>query len=212
MPTPSPKPKGCVAAPPEAGGESDVGLVAGLNRGDRSALATLYDLHSAGVYTLARRILRCDAEAEAVVSDVFFEVWRRPDCFDTSRGSCRTYLMVLACSRALDRCRGRSRREELIADGGELAVARQVQLVADHQPVVRAIQSEKQEQVNHALGRLDTKHCQPLRLAYFEGLTHREIADRLGEPLGTIKTRIRAALLSLRSTLRTHGRDDDELP
>lgn len=209
-------PKTAVKAGLKAGSDCaetvELDLVTGLRQGDRQALASLYDLHADRVYTLAYRILRSDAEAESIVSDVFYEVWRKPERFKESRGGFRTYLLVVTRSRSLDRLRSRARREERTSDGGKLLADEQVTRGAKHEPLPQAIKTEHRHLIKEAIERLDSKQREPIQLAYFEGLTHREIADRLNEPLGTVKTRVRAALQSLRSSLRNIGRHDNELP
>lgn len=191
---------------------ADADLVQGLLERDRGAFSELYDRHARHVYAVARKISRCDADAETVVSDVFFEVWRKPERFDESRGTCRTYLMVLARSRALDLVRKQSRRNELASGNRKDGVLEQVVNLQAQQPEADSIRTEQSQQVREAIRCLDEKQREPVVLAFFGGLTHQQISDRLEQPLGTVKTRIRAALQSLRGSLRTIGRHDDELP
>lgn len=197
---------------PQSAVGSEADLSAALKAGDRQAIAELYDLHASHVYTLARRIVRNEPDAESVVSDVFLELWRKPERFNESRGGFRTYLLVLTRSRALDTVRSKARREELNRSGGQLMADEKTRRSESQRPLSRAIRSENNQLLADALEQLDDKQRDPLRLAYFEGLTHRQIADRLNEPLGTVKTRVRAALQALRAKLRTVGRHDDELP
>ncbi|TWT95346.1 ECF RNA polymerase sigma factor SigK [Botrimarina colliarenosi] len=198
-----------VECPPDA---DDAALVGAVAEGDRNAFAALYDRHVPRVYGMALRIVRREAEAEAVVSDVFLSLWGQPQRFDPSRGPLRTYLIVLARSRALDRLRAGATR----ADHTEAAATDSGQSHADREKATRpdqqAMQLERSALVRAAVEQLDTKQRTPLELAYFEGLTHAEIADRLDEPLGTIKTRIRTAMSALRGVLRTLGGDRDGMP
>lgn len=191
---------------------ADADLVQGLQERDRGAFSELYDRHSRHVYAVARKVSRCDADAETVVSDVFFEIWRKPERFDESRGTCRTYLMVLARSRALDLVRKQSRRNELASGNRKDGMLEQVVNLQAQQPEADSIRTEQSQQVREAIRCLDEKQREPVVLAFFGGLTHQQISDRLEQPLGTVKTRIRAALQSLRGSLRTIGRHDDELP
>jgi len=202
------------ADPTDAVSESDddAALAALVGAGDRAALARLYDRHAPHVYTLARRVLRCDPDAEAIVSDVFLEFWRRPERFDPSRGALRTYLLVLARSRAIDRVRAETTRETHSAAAAGVVEAARPERQATADPQSRVIVSEHSRMVRDAVQRLDEVQRLPLMLAFFDGLTHRQIADRLDEPLGTIKTRIRSGMASLRSTLQAIGRHDDGMP
>lgn len=162
-------------------------LHARLVAGDPAALADLYDLAAGLVFGLVLRILRDRAEAEDVVQEVFVQVWRQAERFDPARGSLNAWLCTIARTRALDRLRRRAaRREE--PEGSQ-------------PPAVEAPRPEDALAVRAALESLPAPQREALALAYFEGLTHTEIAARLGEPLGTVKTRIRAALLRLRGAL-----------
>jgi RNA polymerase sigma-70 factor, ECF subfamily len=173
----------------EVVGESstDRGIVRRLAGGDRSALADLYDRHSGVVYSLAYRIVG-SPDAEDVVQDVFAQAWRQADRYDPDRATVVAWLLNMTRTRAIDRLRANRTRQQVTVDEGPLAIAPQQQ--ADRASRVRA-----------ALGMLAAAQRQALELAYYAGLTHTEIAERLGEPLGTVKTRIRSALLKLRAAL-----------
>ncbi|MCL4818010.1 MAG: sigma-70 family RNA polymerase sigma factor [Vicinamibacteria bacterium] len=165
-------------------------LLQRIAAGDRSALAELYDRHAGLVLALCLRILRDRAEAEEVMQEVFLQAWRQADRYDPARASVTSWLAVIARSRALDRVRRRVARreapEEAIPAAGE--APRTAEAIA----------------VREALRALPPAQRLALELAYYEGLTQVEIAERTGEPLGTIKTRMRAALLKLREALRPH--------
>lgn len=176
---------------PESG-ELDQTLLGRVAAGDESALAALYDRYAGAVYSLTHRILRDTGAAEEVVQDIFYQLWRSASQFDFTRGSLPGWLLVIARNRAIDRLRGRHRRlvEETV------------------EPVTTAMsldtctaQAEVMAKVTAALGSLPASQREALELAYFEGLTHTEIADRTGEPLGTIKTRLRTAVQSLKKAL-----------
>jgi RNA polymerase sigma-70 factor (ECF subfamily) len=158
-----------------------------LASGDRDALGDLYDLYAGLVNGLALRILRDKGEAEDVVQEVFVQAWRQAQRFDPARGTPAAWLCTIARTRALDRLRRRVARRE---EPGEASPA----------PSERP-RREEGLAVRKALDGLSPDQRAALELAYYEGLTQTEIAARLGEPLGTIKTRIRTAMIRLRETL-----------
>jgi RNA polymerase sigma-70 factor (ECF subfamily) len=177
--------------------EADRDAVKRMARGDSDALADVYDRHARLLYSLALRIVRQQADAEDVLQDVFAQVWRQAERYDTSRGTVIGWLVTLTRSRALDRLRrGRVRPQ---AAGDEL-LARDV---PDESPGVDlALVSEEQaEAVRAALTALPENQRVPLELAYYEGLSQAEIAAKLDVPLGTIKTRMRQALIRLRDAV-----------
>jgi RNA polymerase sigma-70 factor (ECF subfamily) len=169
-------------APPQA--ES---LIRRLTTGDHKALGEFYDLYAGLVNGLALRILHDRTEAEDVVQEVFVQVWRQATRFDPRRGSPEAWVCTIARSRALDRMRRRTSRPEdaRTAPPGAVALPRSDEALA----------------VRKALEGLSPDQRRALELAYYEGLTQSEISERLREPLGTIKTRIRTALIRLREVL-----------
>lgn len=167
-----------------------------LAAGDVDAAAELYDRHAARVFALARRILRNDSDAEDVVQEVFSQVWRSARRYETARGTVAGWMLVIARTRAIDRLRARRITPDAVADapldtipGNTIAPSDQV------------VSDEQAARVRHALAVLPDEQRVALELAYFEGLTQSEIADRLATPLGTVKTRIRTALSTLRGSL-----------
>ncbi len=162
-------------------------LVQRLAARDAGALAEFYDRFAGLVNALALRILRDTADAEDVVQEVFLQAWRQADRFDPRRGTPEAWLCTIARTRALDRLRRRASRREEPAEAAPAAVAapRPVEALA----------------VRRALETLSEDQRRALELAYYEGLTQSEIAARLEEPLGTIKTRIRTAMIRLREAL-----------
>jgi len=162
-------------------------------RGDESALGRIYDRYRLILFGLLVRILHSREEAEDVLQEVFLQVWRRAGDFDEARGRAFTWLVTVARSRAIDRLRAlgsRARLAEAVPAAEQIGDAAQ-----------EAFQSEQAEVVRHALAQIPTDQRQALLLAYFEGLTQMEIAARLGAPLGTVKTRMRAGMMKLRELL-----------
>jgi RNA polymerase sigma-70 factor, ECF subfamily len=170
---------------------TDLALVTAIRSGDQSAMGTLYDRYSSIVYAVALRVLQETGAAEDVLQDVFMQLWRNPGAFDTSRGNMAAWLAVIARHRAIDALR-RRRPENDIAD---VIVSVEPDLASD------ADRSRAMEKVRGALQTMPSPQRSALEMAYFEGLTHTEIAEKTGEPLGTIKTRIRTGLVSLRKVL-----------
>ena len=162
-------------------------LIRRLAAGEHPALGEFYDRYAGLVNALALRILRDAAEAEDAVQEVFVQVWRQAARFDPTRGTPEAWLCAIARTRALDRLRRRAvRREEPSATAP---------------PGGQSPRTEEALAVRKALSTLsDDQRC-ALELAYYEGLSQSEIAARLGAPLGTVKTRIRTALLRLRQVL-----------
>lgn len=168
-----------------------------LAAGDRQALADVYDAHASAVYSLALRITRVPSDAEDVTQEVFTQAWRQAARFDDARGNLPAWLLMMARSRSLD-CLRRSRRrpvhplDPLAADA-----------IPDGSPGVDvvAVTTEQARRTRAALSALPDEQRQPVELAYFEGLTHSEIAVRTSTPLGTVKTRIRSAMQQLRVAL-----------
>jgi len=168
-----------------------------MARGDADALADLYDRHAARVYSLAIRIVRDASDAEDVVQEVFAQAWRQASRYTASRGAVAAWLLTVTRSRAIDRLRARRARPE--AQGAGTAATE----LADLAPPVdwQYLSAEQIRLVRAALEQLPFLQRVAIELAYFEGLTHVEIAARLEEPLGTVKTRIRSALTKLRESL-----------
>jgi RNA polymerase sigma-70 factor, ECF subfamily len=177
------------AAAPDA----SVRLLGKIARGDRDAFARFYDLHAPLVHTLALRVLRERGEAEEVVQDVFVQVWRQAETYSIDRGTPEAWLIMMTRSRGIDKLRSRRRRDEMVRP-----VENPDRLA---EPAVQASSAggaEARATLGGALGELSAAQRSVLELAYFDGLTQSEIAARLGEPLGTVKTRMRAGLERLR--------------
>lgn len=173
-------------------------LVERLAAGDMDAASDLYDRHAAQIYALALRIVRDDGDAEDVVQEVFSQAWRTADRYERARASVLGWLLMMTRTRALDKVRARQSRPA--ADVNVSPDSIQGTEVAACDALVAA---EDANRVRDALRALPVPQRTALELAYYEGLTQSEIAVKLSEPLGTVKTRIRAALSTLRTTLGT---------
>jgi RNA polymerase sigma-70 factor, ECF subfamily len=172
--------------------------------GDADALAVLYDRHGAAVYSLCLRMLRDADDAEELLEDVFWQLWRRADQFDPTRGSTLAYLFTLTRSRAIDRLRARDRRVRLRSElpGPLLGESLLGAATVAGSPLQETLALERRARVRSALADLPAPQREAVELSFLEGLSHPEISTRLGEPLGTIKTRIRNGLLRMRDSLR----------
>ena len=168
-----------------------------MAKGDQEALGEVYDRHGRLVYSLALRIVRDQSDAEDIVQEVFSQAWRQASRYDPSRGTVVGWLLTLARSRSIDRLRGRRSRPDPSVDQARLNAIPDTAAPADDQ-VAWAGQAA---QIRAALEGLSLLQRMAIELAFYEGLTHAEIAERLELPLGTVKTRIRQGLLKLRDRL-----------
>ncbi len=184
-------------------------LLAAVRLGDRMAFRALYDRFGAELLALCERILRHRADAEDAVAEVFWEVWKRRDRYDAMRGPARPYLMTLARSRAIDRLRSHAARPEVRADSGWRVTEHDSLPAAAPAPDESASQGETRVRVVAAIAQLDVRQREAMELAYYEGLSHQQIAERLGAPLGTVKTHIRRGLKKLRYALQGLQAEDD---
>jgi RNA polymerase sigma-70 factor (ECF subfamily) len=173
-----------------------------ISTGDANSLARLYDECAATLLGLALRMMKNQADAEEIILDVFEQVWRTAHSFDPARGSVWRWLTLLVRSRAVDRLRTAAFKR----DRDRLSITEDWDLVSHEPPPDRAtIVNEERTLIKSALQRLPGEQRQAVELAFFSGLTHVEIASELGVPLGTIKTRIRAAMEKLRISLTQGG-------
>lgn len=167
---------------------SDLVLVTAIRSGDQSAMAALYDRYSAIVYSVALRVLQDTGAAEDVLQDIFMQLWRNPGAFDSSRGNMAAWLAVIARNRAIDSLRRRKPQDDI----ENVVVAVETDMASD------AERTRAMQKIRGVMETMPASQRSALELAYFEGLSHTEIAAKTGEALGTIKTRIRTGLLSLR--------------
>jgi RNA polymerase sigma-70 factor (ECF subfamily) len=179
---------------------ADQALLARVSGGDAAALRALYDGCAGRAMSIAFRVLGSRSEAEEVVQETFVQAWRQAASYDPSRGGAMAWIATIVRSRALDRLRART--------ASERAVARN-EAETDTQPTAAppselAAQHELRAQVMAALAALPIEQRSAIELAYYEGLSHSEIAARLGDPLGTVKTRVRLGLAKLATVLGAH--------
>lgn len=177
----------------------DVALIREAARGEVDAISCIYDRFAGLLLTMAEKILGDRAMGEDLVHDVFLEVWRHASTFDPARGSVRTWILVRLRSRALDRLRSAKTRREVATD--------------DHEPNLAVDEAEDpalapdRRAVRHALAELPPEQREVIELAYFQGLTSSEIAERMGSPLGTVKSRTAAGLAKLRAVMDLVGKE-----
>uniref|UniRef100_E6PZC2 Sigma-24, ECF subfamily n=1 Tax=mine drainage metagenome TaxID=410659 RepID=E6PZC2_9ZZZZ len=169
----------------------DAELLEAVARQDQQAMATLFDRYSRLVYAIALRVLREPALAEDVMQEVLLQVWRSPGGFVSQRGSLGAWLAVVARNRSIDVLRKRSRQESL-----------EDLTLPEPRNLSRSVEDEHlMSQVRSAVMQLPADQQNSLQMAYFDGLSHTEISERTGTPLGTVKTRIRAGLTAVRKVL-----------
>ena len=172
--------------------QDDAALLALVQRGDEYAMASLYDRYSKIVYSVALRVLRDPASAEDVIQEIFMQIWRNPESFVAARGSLGGWLAVVARNRSIDALRRKRPTEQV----EEIALASPYNLAEE------AERSSMMEKARSAIHQLPLEQRKTLEMAFFDGLTHSEIAEMTGDPLGTVKTRIRSGLSSLRKAFK----------
>jgi len=180
-------------ADPKQPGPADRDLVAAMAAGDAEALRTLNGRYGRALAGLTRRFLADESDAEEVVADVLWQAWREAKIFDPARGSVAVWLVTLARSRAIDRLRALRARKPPLEEqpASEPAV----------DPTMELDREQRAGTVRTALAELDSNERAALELAYFSDLSQSEVAKKLGIPLGTVKTRMRSAMMKLRDAL-----------
>lgn len=164
---------------------------------DRFAFKDFYDRYSPRVFGLLLHLLRNRTDAEDVLQEAFWQVWRQADRFDSRRSSAESWVLMIARSRAVDRLR--KKRETVTDTIPEVA--------SDSKPDIHLARVDDAEKLSAAMSVLSPEQREPIRLAFFEGFTHEQIARHLNIPLGTVKTRIRLGFLRLKERLTTGVRD-----
>jgi RNA polymerase sigma-70 factor, ECF subfamily len=174
---------------------TDAALIERIVQRDQTALAALYDRYALMLSSVLNRILGDSQAAEEILQDVFFQLWRAPERFDATRGSLPGWLAVIARNRAISQLR---RHNPAAGDPLLESTA-----ISTFNIETAASQNQMLGRVKGALGNLSPEQRTAVELAYFDGLTHSEIAERTGDPLGTVKTRLRSAVELLRRSLQT---------
>ena len=177
---------------------SAIRLIQQVAQQDRDAFSQLYDRFSTLVFTLAMRMLKARSDAEDLLQEVFVQVWRQAQSYSAERGSPEAWIINIARSRAIDKIRSIRRMQKSFVLTDDPAQAESSDNVESS-----AAESETRLAMNSALANLPDTQRKVLELAYFDGLTQSEIADRLAEPLGTVKTRMRSGIQKLREILGT---------
>ena len=178
----------------------EAALVRRMAEGDEQALGALYDRWHPVVHAVVARVLRQRDDVDDVVEEVFWQAWRQAERYDPARAVVQTWVLTIARSRALDRARAVMRRREEPLDGESGDVA--AQQPAEGDPGMDAEASERRRIVVAALAELPAEQRECLELGYFGGLSQTEIAERTGQPLGTVKTRMRLAMQKLKVRLQ----------
>jgi RNA polymerase sigma-70 factor, ECF subfamily len=181
----------------------DQEMIARIGRRDQSAFSALYDRLSGPLYSLAMKMLGDPAEAQDALQDVFLQIWSRAGTYDPEQSSVFSWTVLLTRSRVIDRLRARGRRSRVVVASTEDSSttvaggdASTVESAAD-----TAEKNDEAARVRYVLNNLPSEQREAIELAFFEHLSHHEIAARLGQPLGTVKARIRRGLLKLRERL-----------
>ncbi len=189
-PSSNPKPSGYRTSNSEiaTGSMEDTALLSQVGHADEGAMESIFRRYSGPVYSVALRVLHDSGQAEDVMQEIFLQLWRNPAAFVQGRGSLGAWLVVVTRNRAIDLIR----RRKLTDSVDDVVLASPIN-VADE-----AERNAMMEKVRGVLSKIPQEQRKSLELAYFEGLTHTEIASRTGDPLGTVKTRIRQALITLR--------------
>jgi RNA polymerase sigma-70 factor, ECF subfamily len=171
---------------------TDTQLLEQVQRGDEQALATLYARYSKIVYSVALRVLRDASAAEDILQEIFLQIWRNPAGFVATKGSLGGWLAVVARNRSIDWLRRKRPTEQV----EETLLASSFDLSKEVERITLM------ERTRSAIDKLPIEQRKMLEMAFFDGLTHTEIAEATGDPLGTVKTRIRSALLTLRKAFQ----------
>jgi RNA polymerase sigma-70 factor (ECF subfamily) len=191
--------RGKMTSPPQSSissASSDAELIEALKNKEQKALSIIYDRYSALVYSVAKKILNNDREAEDLAQDIFLSLWRKPN-FDPKRGSLSSYLGLLTRSRSIDKIRARNTADKFIERWEKMVTPESLEPT----PLELADSEERREIVRNGLDKLPENQKQILDLLYYQSLTQAEIASRLNIPIGTVKTRSRQGLLKLTQLL-----------
>jgi RNA polymerase sigma-70 factor (ECF subfamily) len=182
----------------------DLALIYAVQRQDERALAVLYDRHGANILGFIMRVVPDQGDAESVLLATFTQVWKNASRYSPERGPVVAWLVMIARSRALDFARAAGRRDRIIPISMDDAPIRSLTARDSSSDPSQAVEAdERRERVARALATLPDAQRQAIQLAFYDGLSHADVAAKLGEPLGTIKTRIRLGMTKLRSALHS---------
>ena len=181
--------------------EEDLQLLAQISQGDQKSLALLYDKYGRLIYSLTLRIVRNEEEARELQQDVFLQVWHKAELFDNERGSFVTWLVTLAHNKSINTLRSRRYKKSALEAKQDIADITHDSTVDHHTPLRDAMENDERRHIFSALEQIPEQQRKALYLAYYEGYSQSEIAEMLGEPLGTIKTRMRKGMMKLVSIL-----------
>ena len=181
-------------------GDEEIALIERIGDRDESALSELYDLYSRILYSLIFRIVKNQGDAEDILQSVFIKIWDKALSYNKSKGSVYSWLVALARNSAIDKTRSKAYKTSPV----DISVIKEVDLINDnpgYNALTSVIANERSSLVGNALNQIPVEQKVVIELAYFEGLTQVEIAEKLAVPLGTVKTRIRQALIKLEKLL-----------
>lgn len=181
----------------EKSNQEDLQLLALISQGDQKALAMLYDKYGRLIYSLTHRIVRNEEEARELQQDVFLQVWHKAGLFDNERGSFVTWLVTLAHNKSINTLRSRRYKKSAQEAKQDIGDITHDSTVDHHTPLRDAMESDERRHVLNALEQIPEMQRKALYLSYYEGYSQSEIAEMLGEPLGTIKTRMRKGMMKL---------------
>jgi RNA polymerase sigma-70 factor (ECF subfamily) len=187
-----------VTEPTIQGQDRGVDLLRRISAGDRAAFTEFYDLHAALFFSVAVRILGDPKEAEDVIQDVFIQIWEKAGSFDPKLGKASTWGISFVRHKAIDRIRSAQRRFRLVEDATAQSVPQTAEVPNANESLCGR---ERAAAIRSAVTGLPREQRQAIELAFFGGLTQNEISEQLGEPLGTVKARIRRGMLKLREIL-----------
>jgi RNA polymerase sigma-70 factor (ECF subfamily) len=177
--------------------EEDLQLLALISQGDQKSLAVLYDKYGRLIYSLTLRIVRNEEEARELQQDVFLQVWHKAGLFDNERGTFVTWLVTLAHNKSINTLRSRRYKKSALEAKQDIADITNDSTVDHQTPLRDAIESDERRHILKALDQIPELQRKALYLSYYEGYSQTEIAEMLGEPLGTIKTRMRKGMMKL---------------
>jgi RNA polymerase sigma-70 factor (ECF subfamily) len=188
---------------PDVDVEEEVALLKAIGSRDRDSFARLYDRYSAILFSISVRVVNDTELAEDVVQDVFFQIWEKAATYDPGRGKPLTWAITLTRNKSIDRLRSVQRRYRLHDEVKE--ETKTTAAVADFESARKLEYREKREIIRNAVRQLSKEQRQAIEMAFFSGLTQNEVAEQLGQPLGTIKARIRRGMMKLRDLLEENA-------